>query len=85
MAKTLLSIRDLQVRALAEIQKQPGCSNVRIIAINRVADKRAENNWSMCVLSAGAADANIAARAALDVQHVMRRSPGWKPRRFRND
>ena len=48
MAKTLLSIRDLQVRALAEIQKQPGCSNVRIIAINRVADKRAENNWS-CV------------------------------------
>ena len=27
--------------------------------------ERAENNWSMCVLSAGAADANTAARAAL--------------------
>ena len=26
----------------------------------------------MCVLSAGAADANTAARAALNVQHVLR-------------
>ena len=73
MAKTILSIQDLQARALAEIQKQPGCSNVRNIAINRVTDDQAENNWSMCVLSAGPADANTAARAALDVQHVLRR------------
>ena len=73
MAKTLLSIQDLQARALAEIQEQPGCSNVRNIAINCVTDEQVENNWSMCVLSAGAADANTAARAALDVQHVLRR------------
>ena len=72
MAKTLLSMEDLQARALAEIQKQPGCSNVRKIAINRVTDARAENNWSMCVISAGAADANTAARAALNVQHALR-------------
>jgi hypothetical protein len=58
MAKTLLSMQDLQARALAEIRKQPGCSNVRNIAINHVTDERAENNWSLCVLSAGAADAN---------------------------
>jgi hypothetical protein len=73
MAKTLLSVQDLQARALAEIRKQPGCSNVRNIAINRVTSEQAENNWSMCVLSAGAADANTAARAALDVQHLLRR------------
>jgi len=72
MAKTSLSIRDLQAWALAEIQKQPGWSTVRNIAINRVTDERAENNWSMCVLSAGAADANTASRAALDVQHALR-------------
>ena len=72
MAKTLLSIQDLQARALAEIRMQPGCSNVRMIAINRVTDKLAENNWSMCVLSAGDADANTAARAALHVQHALR-------------
>jgi hypothetical protein len=47
MAKTLLSMQDLQARALAEIQKQPGCSNVRKIAINRVENERADNNWSM--------------------------------------
>jgi hypothetical protein len=58
--------------ALAEIRKQPGCSTVRNIAINHVADERAENNWSLCVLSAGAADANTAARAALYVQHALR-------------
>jgi hypothetical protein len=73
MAKTLLSMQDLQARALAEIQKQPGCSSVRKIAINRVENERAENNWSMCVLSAGDADASTAARAALDVQHLLRR------------
>jgi hypothetical protein len=47
--------------ALAEIQKQPGCSNVRKIAIIRVTNGRAENNWSTCVVSAGAADADTAA------------------------
>ena len=73
MTKTLLSIQDLQARALAEIREQPGCSSVRNIAINRVADERAENNWSICLLSAGAADANTAARAALNVQSVLRR------------
>ena len=72
MAKTLLSMQDLQARALAEIHKRPGCSSVRRIAINRVADGQAENNWSMCILSAGDADANTAARAALDVQHALR-------------
>ena len=36
MAKTLLSLPDLRYRALAEIRKQPGCSNVQGIAINRV-------------------------------------------------
>jgi hypothetical protein len=66
-------MQDLQARAPAEIRKQPGCSNVRNIAINHVTDERAENNWSLCVLSAGAADANTAARAALHVQSVLRR------------
>jgi hypothetical protein len=73
MAKSVLSIEDLQWRALKEIRKQPGCSNVMSIAINRVTDGHAESNWSLCVLSAGAADANTAARAALTVQHALRR------------
>jgi hypothetical protein len=72
MAKTLLSVRDLQARALAEIKRQPGCSDIRNVAINRVADERAGSNWSMCVLSAGAADPNTAARAALNVQRTLR-------------
>jgi hypothetical protein len=73
MAKSRLSIEDLQWRALKEIRKQPGCSSVMSIAINRVTDGHAESNWSLCVLSAGAADANTAARAALTVQHALRR------------
>jgi hypothetical protein len=73
MAKTLLSLPDLRYRALAEIRKQPGCSNVQGIAINRVSDQHAENNWSLCVSSAGTADANTAAHAALHVQSVLRR------------
>jgi hypothetical protein len=71
--KNPLSMPDLRRRALAEIRKQAGCHNVQDIAINRVTDERAENNWSLCVLSAGAADANTAARAALYVQSVLRR------------
>jgi hypothetical protein len=72
MAKILLSMQDLQAHALAELRNQPGCSNVRRIAINRAMDERAENNWSMCVVSAGDADANAAARAALDIQKALR-------------
>jgi hypothetical protein len=72
-SRTLLSMQDLWWRALAEIRKQPGCSDVQGIAINRVTDERAENNWSLCVLSAGAADANTAARAAIYIQHALRR------------
>ena len=72
MARTLLSIQDLQARALAAIRTQPGCADVGHIAINRVTDQRAGNNWSMCVLSAGSADANTAARAALNVQNALR-------------
>ena len=72
MAKILLSIRDLQARALAEIKKQPGCSDIRNIAINRGTDNRVGSDWSMCVLSAGSADANTAARAALNVQRTLR-------------
>ncbi len=70
MAKTLLSMQDLRWQALAEIRQQPGCHDVQEIAINRVSDQRTENNWSLCVLSARAADANTAARAALHVQSV---------------
>ena len=64
---------DLRWRAFAEIRKQPGCHNVQDIAINRVTDEHAENNWSLCVSSAGTADANTAARAALYVQGLLRR------------
>jgi len=60
--RTLLSMQVLRWRALAEI-RQPGCSGVLDIAINHVTDQHAENNWSLCVLSEGTADANTAARA----------------------
>ena len=79
MAKTLPSMQALRYRALAEIRKQPGCSTVQGIAINRVSDQHAENNWSLCVLSAGTADANTAARAALHVQNVLRRDYDLMP------
>ena len=73
MPKTRLPVLELQRRALLEVRKQPGCHNVQEVAINRVTDERAETNWSLCVLAAGAADANTAARAAVHVQSILRR------------
>jgi hypothetical protein len=73
MPKTRLPVPELQRRALLEVRKQPGCHNVQEVAINRVADERADTNWSLCVLAAGAADANTAARAAVHVQSILRR------------
>jgi hypothetical protein len=73
MAKTLLSMQALRWRALEEIRQRPGCHNVKDIAINRVSDQHTEHNWSLCVSSAGTADANTAARAALYVQGILRR------------
>ena len=72
-AERVLKRFELKTRALAEIRQQPGCHNVQDIAINRVTDQNVENNWSLCVLSPGAADANTAARAALHVQSGLRR------------
>jgi acyl transferase domain-containing protein len=72
MPKIRVSMPELQRRALLEVRKQPGCHNVQEIALNRVA-KRAENNWSLCVVAARAADANTAARAAVHVQTILRR------------
>ena len=46
MPKIHISMTDLQRRALQEVRKEPGCHDVREIAINRVA-KPAENNWSL--------------------------------------
>ena len=73
MPKTRLPVPELQRRALLEVRKQPGCHDVQEVAINRVTDERAETNWSLCVLAAGAADANTAARAAVHVQSILRR------------
>jgi hypothetical protein len=61
---------------LDEIRRQPVCSSVASIAINRVTDGHIESDWSLCVVSAGNADANTAARAALNVQHALRRDYG---------
>lgn len=49
------------------------------IAINRGTDDRAESNWSMCVVSAGASDPNTAARAAIYVQQALRRDYDLMP------
>ena len=73
MSKIHVSILDLQRRALSEVRRQPGCHNVQEIAINRVTIEHAANNWSLCVMAAGAADANTAARAAIHVQSALRR------------
>jgi hypothetical protein len=73
MPKTRLPVAELQRRALLEVKKQPGCHNMQEVAINRVTDARAETNWSLCVLAAGAADANTAARAAVHVRSILRR------------
>ena len=73
MPKTRLPVPELQRRELLEVRKQPGCHNVQEVAINRVTDEHAESNWSLCVLAAGAADANTAARAAVHVQSTLRR------------
>ena len=73
MPKTRLPVPELQRRALLEVRKQPGCHNVQEVAMNRVTDGRAETNWSLCVLAAGAADSNTAARAAVHVQSILRR------------
>jgi len=73
MPKIRLSMPELQRRALFEVRRQPGCHNVQEVAINRVTSERAEFNWSLCVVAAGAADANTAARAAVHVQSMLRR------------
>jgi hypothetical protein len=74
-------MRDLRRRALAEIRQQPGCRNVQDIAINRVTDQNAKNNWSLCVLSAGAADRQ-SSRLPAAIGWLHRRDPGLRERQI---
>ena len=71
MSKFRVSILELEQRALSEVRKQPGCHNVQKIAINRVTTEHASINWSLCVVAAGASDANTAARAAVHAQDIF--------------
>ena len=73
MSKFRVSILELEQRALSEVRNRPGCHNVQKIAINRVTTGHVANNCSLCVVAAGASDANTAARAAVHVQDIMRR------------
>lgn len=73
MSKTLLPADDLRIIALTEMRKQQGCSGVLDVSIDLITDSSAENNWSMRVESFGHADVNTATRAAIYVQHALRR------------
>jgi len=73
MAKILLSMRICGGGPWQKSDSKPVAITFQDIAINRVTDERADNNWSLCVLSAGAADANTAAVRPLYVQGVLRR------------
>jgi hypothetical protein len=65
-------MHDLRRRALAEIRQQDDCHNVQDIAINASRMRSLKIiGPCVCVLSAGAADANTAARAALSMSKVF--------------
>jgi hypothetical protein len=64
---------DLRRRALAEIRKQAGCHNAFRTSPSIALQMSALEIIGPYVLSAGAADATTAARAALHVQSALRR------------
>lgn len=68
-----VTMDNLKLMALAEIRSYDGCEDVRDVGIYHVTDDRADSNWSISVISLGAADKNTADRAALYAQSKLRR------------
>jgi hypothetical protein len=73
MAKTPVSMAQLQQILLAEIRTHDGCEDVTDVSVYHVTDDRAENNWSVGVVGCGSAAADDASRAAVKAQETLGR------------
>ena len=73
MAKTPVSMAELQRLMLAEIRRHDGCEDVTDVSIYHVTDEQSESNWSVGVIGCGSADPDAANRAAINAQIALRR------------
>jgi hypothetical protein len=73
MAKTHVPMDELKRLMLAEIRKHDGCEDVTDVSIYHVTDDRADSNWSVGVIGCGSAVPDVANRAAINAQIVLRR------------
>jgi hypothetical protein len=68
MAKTLLSLEELNARAIAAIKQHDGCEEVSDITIFGIRDSFARSNWRIGAVGVGPAYAYAATRAAIYVE-----------------
>jgi hypothetical protein len=73
VAKTQVSMAELQRLMLAEIRTHDGCEDVTDVSIYHVTDDQAESNWSVGVVGCGSAAPDAANRAAINALVALRR------------
>ena len=76
MAKTLVTMTELQRLILTEIRTHDGCEDVTNVSIYHVMDNQAECNWSVGVVGCGSATPDAANRAAINAQVVSLKDKG---------
>ena len=72
MAKTLVTMTELQRLILTEIRTHDGCEDVTNVSIHHVMDNQAECNWSVGVVGCGSATPDAANRAATNAQIALK-------------
>jgi hypothetical protein len=71
MPKIRKSSSELTHMALVEIRTYQGCHDVGDVAIHPIIDDRAGCNWSIMVVDLGAAEGDLARRAAIETQERL--------------
>jgi hypothetical protein len=78
MARTLVSVAELQRLMLTEIRNHEGCEDVSGVGIS-ASDTPNTNNWSAAVVGWGSARGNVAKRAAMYAQSMLGLKYGLLP------
>jgi hypothetical protein len=71
MPKIRKSASELIELALAEIRTYRGCDSVADVTVRPIRDDRAGCNWSIMVVDLGAAERDLARRAAIETQEWL--------------
>ncbi len=71
MAKTLKRAPELEAILLAELRESPHCDGASSVSLYRLADGRAETNWTVAAFNAGTSGRKSCEDALVEIERKL--------------